>query len=341
MKNFTLRMAVFFLLGTAGLWAQQGIGTNNPNASAALEIVSPDKGVLIPTITLTSSSSFSPITGTSSSSHDGMIVYNDEANFVNGLTGTGFYFWKNDPVNTGVGNWFRLTTDADTISGTVTNSTLRWDGTQWAEDTTFMNSGTGTATFDSSITVTGTLEVSENTTITGELFVADNTTVSGTLAVSANATVTGDLVVAANTTASGTLTANSTTTLKAALVDSQGSAGTAGQVLSATGTATQWIDVKAQTLATMTASGNVSETIQVLLLQPAADMTVTLPAVADVAVGFQMSIRRNQGYTGTSDLITLTGDGAETIDGQANKNMNVGYQSVTLINTGTAWVSID
>ena len=104
MKNSTLRMAVFFLLGTAGLWAQQGIGTNNPNASAALQIVSPDKGVLIPTISLTSSSSFSPITGTSSTSHDGMIVFNDEASFVNGLTGTGFYFWKNDPVNTGVGN---------------------------------------------------------------------------------------------------------------------------------------------------------------------------------------------------------------------------------------------
>ena len=44
----------FFLMGSAA-FAQYGIGTNNPNGSAALEIVSPDKGVLIPRIALTAS----------------------------------------------------------------------------------------------------------------------------------------------------------------------------------------------------------------------------------------------------------------------------------------------
>ena len=79
MKKQFLRLTVFafFLFTGSSLWGQYGIGTNNPNASAALEIVSPDKGLLIPSVSLTSTSTFSPITGTASTSHDGMIVWND------------------------------------------------------------------------------------------------------------------------------------------------------------------------------------------------------------------------------------------------------------------------
>lgn len=333
-----IRLSLFFILVASGgsLWAQYGIGTNNPNASAALEIKSPDKGVLIPSLTLTSTSSFSPVTGTSSTSHDGMIVWNESSSTSNDLSGVGFYFWENHPSIAGQGYWYRLTTTGDEVLpvGTTTNSTLRWNGTEWVEATNFRN-GTTTATLEANLTVTGTVDISDATTINGAMVVNNNATVTGTLAVTGNATVTG------NTTASGTLTANSTTTLKAALVDSYGNTGTAGQILSSTGTSTQWIDEGVVNLATMTATGNVTATIRLLLIEPGgADVTVTLPDASALAVGHQLLIRRNQDYIATNDAIVLDGNGAQTIDGQLTRNMNVGYQSLTLVNIGSEWVSI-
>ena len=178
-------------------------------------------------------------------------------------------------------------------SGTTTNSTLRWNGSQWVETAALLvtDAGTGTATLAANTTVTGTLEVTGNTTLTADLYVE------------------------ANTTASGTLTANSTTTLKAALVDSFGNEGTDGQILSSTGTSTKWIDANAATLATMTATGNVTSTVSLLLLEPSSTMTVTLANASNLPTGFELKIRRNQGYTGSSDLITLEGSGGQTIDG--------------------------
>ena len=108
------------------------------------------------------------------------------------------------------------------ISGTATNSTLHWNGTAWVENTGLQSDGTST------------------TSLTTELIVANNATVTGTLEVTGNTTLTADLYVGANSTASGTLTANSTTTLKAALVDGAASSGTAGRVLTSTGTSTLW-----------------------------------------------------------------------------------------------------
>ena len=351
MKKQFLRLTIFafFLFTGSSLWGQYGIGTNNPNASAALEIVSPDKGLLIPTVTLTSTSSFSPITGTPGVSHDGMIVWNDSTSTANDLQGVGFYYWEGGAA----GHWYKLSTDAGVDPGTVTNATLRWNGSSWVEDTTFLNSGTGTATFASNITVTGTLEVSDNasitanltvtgtteitgnTTVTADFEVGNDTSLGGTLEVTGNATITGDTVT------SGALTAQDTVTLEAALVDSIGNTGTDGQVLSSTGTSTKWIDPNALTMATMTVSGNVTSTVRLLLLEPAATMTVTLPAIADVPTGYQILIRRNQGYTGSGDLITLTGNASEQINGNTTKNMDVGYQSVTLIRTPSGWISVD
>ncbi len=469
MKNI-LRLFVVLLMASSGsLWAQYGIGTNNPNASAALEIVSPDKGVLIPSVSLTSTSTFAPITGTSSTTHNGMIVWNESTSTANGLTGVGFYFWENDASTAGTGNWYRLTTTGDEVipTGTVTNSTLRWDGSNWVETTTLLTADTaggtatlaanttvtgtlavsgnttvtgalvvennatvtgtlevtgnttvtgdfsvqgtstlasttlgavvydydgdagtdgqilsttgtrtdwidnttptsgtvtnstlrwngsawvetttlltadtagGTATLAANTTVTGTLEVSENATITGALVVENNATVTGTLAVSGNTTVTGALVVENNATVtgtlevtgnatvtgddfvegsatvSGTLTAQSTTSLEGALLDSFGNTGTAGQILSSTGTATQWVDANTATFATMTATGNVTSTVSLLFIEPGgADVDATLAAASSVSVGFELKIRRNQGYTGTNDLIQLDVTGEEPL----------------------------
>ena len=737
---YDMKKTLFFLvllggLSSSSLWAQYGIGTNRPNQSAALEIVSPDKGILIPTITLTNSSTFAPITGTSSTTHNGMLVWNDSASTTNGLDGPGFYFWQNT-ATAGVGFWYKVnSTDDGTIpqTGTVTNSTLRWDGTAWVENTGLLSDGTNTTSLTTvlhvgnNVTVTGTLEVTgtstlatttinndltvvgsstlatttltgvlqdydgdngtagqvlsstgtstqwidnyapasgtttnstlrwdgsewvesmtilqtgaatgsatiaANTTVTGTLavtnsatlssdltvqgsttlatttltgvlqdydgdngtagqvlsstgtstqwidnyapasgttthttlrwdgkawveniglqsdgtttssmttslrvannatvtgtvhafrnfqagennignpnrlgfignsntyfilsnnavpvgvsnyfnnfngntallfrrlaggsgkflegqnnlgdtqfeigptggayfgddvgigtttpahtlqvsgtaqvtgalhdssgdagtagqvlsstgtqtnwidnsapiagtvthttlrwngsawvenhgllsdgsnttslttalHVGNNATVTGTLEVTENATLTSDLVVGENTTASGTLTAISTVTLESALVDATGSAGTAGQVLSSTGTGTQWIDNTTASLAMMSNTGAVTPTVTILLLTPSgggSDMTVTLADATLINVGFEIKIRRNEGYTGTNDSITLDGNAAQTIDGQATRKLDVGYQSITLVNTGSAWVSVD
>ena len=93
------------------------------------------------------------------------------------------------------------------VSGTVTHTTLRWDGTAWVENHGLLSDGTNT------------------TSLTTVLHVGNNATVTGTLEVTENATLTSDLVVVENTTASGTLTAKSTTTLESELVDATGSAG--------------------------------------------------------------------------------------------------------------------
>ena len=87
LNKFTL--GLFFISGI--LYAQEGIGTNTPHPSAALEIESVDKGLLIPQISLTASATLAPITGTASTSHNGLLVYNTNTVTTTGLSGQGFY----------------------------------------------------------------------------------------------------------------------------------------------------------------------------------------------------------------------------------------------------------
>lgn len=234
MKKIICFLVLLGGLSSSSLWAQYGIGTNRPNESAALEIVSPDKGILIPTITLTNSSTFAPITGTSSTTHNGMLVWNDSTSTTAGLDGPGFYFWQNT-ATAGVGFWYKVSsTDDGTIpqTGTVTNSTLRWDGEAWVENTALQSDGTNT------------------TSLTTVLIVANNATVTGTLGVTgistlATTTINNDLTVVGSSTLA-------TTTLTGVLQDYDGDNGTAGQVLSSTGTSTQWIDSYAPVSGTVT-----------------------------------------------------------------------------------------
>ena len=179
---------------------------------------------------------------------------------------------------------------------------------------------------------------STTATLSTDLVHDGNQTVSGTLSVSGNSTLTADLVV------SGATTAQATTVLQAALVDSLGNAGSSGQVLSSTGTSTQWTNANSVNIETLSATGTPQTSTGLLLLTPSgggADMTVSLAAVASYPTGFTLKIRRNEDYTGTSDSITLDPNGAETVDGQLTRTLNVGYQSLTLVNTGNGWVTIE
>lgn len=91
MKHFLVTMMVgITLFVTQQAFAQQGFGTNQPAKSAAVDIVSTKRGLLIPRIALTSTELAAPVTDPANS----LLVYNT-ANSGSGETAVtqGFYYW--------------------------------------------------------------------------------------------------------------------------------------------------------------------------------------------------------------------------------------------------------
>lgn len=93
-------------LGLASLHAQQGIGTNQPNANTALHIEATAKGVLLPQVTLQASNTFT-LAATASSTDESILLFNTQTATNTGLAGTGFYYWEGGPS----GQWKKLSTD--------------------------------------------------------------------------------------------------------------------------------------------------------------------------------------------------------------------------------------
>lgn len=86
LKTILIILLFLSLLYSNATFAQVGILTDTPHESAALEIQSTDKGILIPRIILTSNlSSPSPI----SSPATGLLIFNSGAN-----QSIGFYYWS-------------------------------------------------------------------------------------------------------------------------------------------------------------------------------------------------------------------------------------------------------
>ncbi len=88
------KLIFYFLIMATGAFAQTGIGTTTPNASAKLDVSASDRGFLPPRVALTAANAFTPITGTSSAAA-GLLVYNTAS------TGTapnnvipGYYYWN-------------------------------------------------------------------------------------------------------------------------------------------------------------------------------------------------------------------------------------------------------
>ena len=128
MKQFRVVFLSVFMAFVLNIHAQHGIGTNDANPSAMLDIVSSDKGVLFPSVNLTSSNTLSPITGTASDSHNGMIVYNTNPTIGSGLSGIGYYFWTGGAT----GNWNFVVSNH---SSPTTGQFLSWNGTSWQSNT--------------------------------------------------------------------------------------------------------------------------------------------------------------------------------------------------------------
>ena len=99
MKKITL---LFILLAGPLLFAQVGIGTETPSASAQLDIYANNKGVLIPQVALTSVTDNTTI---SSGNVNSLLVYNTSA--VGTLT-PGYYYWMDT-------TWNRLMTESSVM----------------------------------------------------------------------------------------------------------------------------------------------------------------------------------------------------------------------------------
>ncbi|MGU3374931.1 hypothetical protein [Chryseobacterium sp. M5A1_1a] len=137
---------LLFFLFTISVYAQIGIGLSSPDRSAMLHVSSKDKGVLLPSIALTS------ITDnvTVSFPADGLIVWNNGSG---NLQEAGFYYWfeakwnklsnntgKTINTNDNGTGWNTMGTNSGNYSGTNTTLSL---GTNTMDDLIFkVNSST-------------------------------------------------------------------------------------------------------------------------------------------------------------------------------------------------------
>lgn len=115
MKKILLTAFIAFAtLTSTQMIAQQGFGTNNPDKSSAVDIVSTKRGLLIPRIDLTSTTVASPVANPAQS----LLVYNK--NTAGDVT-PGFYYWE-------ANKWVRVMSSnvaktSGVIDGLTTNVT--------------------------------------------------------------------------------------------------------------------------------------------------------------------------------------------------------------------------
>ncbi|MBS4057607.1 MAG: hypothetical protein KGZ82_09860 [Bacteroidales bacterium] len=115
-RNLLLLLFSLWLLQSVN--AQVGIQTDTPDGSAVLDIVSSNKGLLIPRLTLTNDlANPSPVSAPAT----GLLIYNAGAN-----QPTGFYFWTGS-------EWKMLkpqeTTDVQGPASSTDHAVARFDGT--------------------------------------------------------------------------------------------------------------------------------------------------------------------------------------------------------------------
>ncbi len=114
-----MRTKIFFLLSflSFGLFAQTGIGTTTPNASAKLDVYSTNKGFLPPRVTLTSTTDATTI----ASPAEGLLVYNL------GSVGlqAGYYYWNG-------ANWATIATATSAGNGVMSTNLVNLYAKQYS-----------------------------------------------------------------------------------------------------------------------------------------------------------------------------------------------------------------
>lgn len=109
-------LSLLLLLGTQTVQAQQGFGTDNPHRSAAVDIQSSKRGLLIPRVSLVETTNQTPITAPETS----LMVYNIATS--KDVT-PGYYYWDGD-------KWARFAKQSE-----ITEITLKGDVTGRTGDT--------------------------------------------------------------------------------------------------------------------------------------------------------------------------------------------------------------
>ena len=126
-----------------------------------------------------------------------------------------------------------------------------------------------------------------------------------------------------------------------------GGTGSTGQVLTRTGTGMTWTSPTTTTaIQTLTATGSINDGVGVVLLTPAAAMTVTMPQAGSAAypVGTVLHIRRTNAHTTTTGITLSSGTGTPAnrqIESRNSRLMNIGFQSNSFVATASGWLVIN
>jgi hypothetical protein len=127
MKHFTIILS--FLFFSVSIFAQTGIGTATPNASAKLDVYSTDKGFLPPRVALTATNAASPITNPA----NGLMVFNTvTAGSSPFQVVPGYYYWdavglKWVSLSTTVGNVQNQAVYRSTSNTAAGNAVTTWN----------------------------------------------------------------------------------------------------------------------------------------------------------------------------------------------------------------------
>jgi hypothetical protein len=171
-------------------------------------------------------------------------------------------------------------------SGSVTHTTLRWNGSAWVQNASLLSDDSTTAT------------------VTTDLTVGGNTSLNGTLTVS------------------NTLTAQSNLALNATLADADDDVGTLGQVLTSTSTGTAWLNANAIPVSLRTVSADTSivssDGTVVVRATSTATITITLPLANTVPEGSYFIVKRLDNSATPTAVNIVAGNATDTIDGNTN-----------------------
>ena len=200
-------------------------------------------------------------------------------------------------------------------SGANTNTTAVWNGTAWVNNATIQSDGSTQATITTDLTVTEETSLA-TATIDNELRVSGasslaTTTIADQLTVQGNSTL-ATATIANNLTVSGA-SALATTTLSKGLLDATGAVGTAGQLLSTTGTSTQWVDSPALSSGTTTNTTlrwDGSAWVEATNFLNSGSTTATLATNVTVTGTLAVSEATSLATTTIADQLTVQGDSA-------------------------------
>ena len=214
MKMRFMKKIIFIacLFSSLGAFAQTGIGTTSPDASARLEVSATNKGFLPPRVALTATNAAGPIPSPAT----GLLVYNTATagSSPNNVV-PGYYFWNGSAWTTFAGN---AVSSVGTISASstangasITGGVLTLapaDGTNGGLVTTGTQTLAGAKTFSGNTTMSGTLTGGNTASSTIAGFSANINAQSGTTYTLAS-TDNGKILNFTNSTA-GTITLPST-----------------------------------------------------------------------------------------------------------------------------------